>query len=546
MISAGNDAYTAEISETELSRLSAGWSLSLGGIAEELKIVAGTTEDEFLAIGSRLQGFYQRGVWVSSLASEMVVEVAGDHVSGAIDGLARTLDEMERYVGNAQREIEGSSATLSKILGLLDLLAGPLSGFKKLNRVLRMLGISTKIESARLGQIGAGFDTLAIDVGDLAIQVNEKAVVILARKDDLVRAIEHTLNGVLDLGARQQEQVLEILNKTRDGLVALTAINARCSSAVASIAAVSDEVSRSIGEVVMCMQTHDIVRQQIEHVDQALTELGERLSTGSVSADEVAWICELQSAQLNHAAGELDGAVQAIIVNLREVARKQSGLSAETRSMAGIADQTDGSFFNGMQRDISVVTVALQEGSKVNQSLSIAMGAVADTVREIASFVEDIEKIGEEIKLIALNAQIKSADTGDEGAALGVLAEAIQRISNDAIDHTSVVTQTLNAILSVTQGINDGVCFGISTLKMEVHGMVASLGSLVHLVREVNETLLRSLYRMDDAVTLLSSDIDQVTSGITVHRKVSQVLEGAVLGLGGIGKKARRLATASE
>ena len=66
-----------------------------------------------------------------------------------------------------------------------------------------------------------------------------------------------------------------------------------------------------------------------------------------------------------------------------------------------------------------------------------------ETVGEIATFVGDIEKIGEEIKLIALNAQIKSAYTGDEGAALGVLAEAIQRLSIDAIDHTGAVSAYL-------------------------------------------------------------------------------------------------------
>ena len=266
------------------------------------------------------------------------------------------------------------------------------------------------------------------------------------------------------------------------------------------------------------MQTHDIVRQQIEHVDQTLTELKERLGADSAGADEAACICELQAAQLRHAAAELDAAVQAIIGNLREVARKQSGLSAETRGMAGIADQTGASFFTEMQRDISVVSAALLESSKVNQSLCVAMGAVADTVGEIATFVGDIEKIGEEIKLIALNAQIKSAYTGDEGAALGVLAEAIQRLSIDAIDHTTVVSQTLQAIIAVTQGLNSGIRTETSTLEAEVRGMVANLSSLLELLRGVNEALLRSLGKMDDEVTRLSCDIDQVTSGITVHR----------------------------
>lgn len=542
MNAAGKDTNRQE---AEIKRLSAGWSTVLADQAAQLAVVSGTTEHEFLDIGGRLQDFYQRGIAISGLASEMVGEVAGDHVTGAMDGLGEMLDIMGHYVDRAQKEIDGSAETLREILRLLENVADPLSGFKKVNKVLRMLGISTKIESARLGQSAAGFDTLASDVGALSVQVNDKAAIILKRKDELARAIEQTLSGVLHSGARQHDQVIEILDRTRSSLQALTEINTRCASSVAAVSAVSDEVYRSIGDVVMSMQAHDIVRQQIEHVEESLAEVRQGLAVGSAGADAAACICELQIAQLRHASSELDTAVRTIIDSLREVARKQSGLSAQTSSMAGVADQAGGSFFTGMEKDISVVSDALLESSKVNRALCVAMGTVAETVGEIAAFVGDIEKIGEEIKLIALNAQIKSAYTGDEGAALGVLAEAIQRLSIDAIDHTGAVSATLQAIIAVTDSLNEGVCVETSGLESEVRGMVDRLSGLLHTLRQVNDTLQRSLRKMDDAVSLLSSDIEQVTSGITVHRQVAQVLEAAIQGLAGVVAEARIMAPAS-
>ena len=528
MISAGKDTVTAAASGAELSRLSSGWSTTLQGVVADLAVISGATEDEFLAIGGRLQEFYQRGAGISGLAQEMVGEVAGEHVTSAMAELDEMLDTMGRYVTRAQLEIDDSAGTLREILKLLDQVGEPLSGFKKVNKVLRMLGISTKIESARLGQKAAGFDTLASDVGDLSVQVNDKAAIILGRKDELARAIGHTLTGVLDSGAQQQSQVLAILARTRVSLEGLTAINARCSSAVAGISAVSDEVSSNIGDVVMSMQSHDIVRQQIEHVEQTLAELDRRLAGGQAGADDAACICDLQTSQLSHAAGELDGAVRTIIDSLREVARKQSGLSAQTSGMAGIADQAGGNFFSGMEQDISVVSEALLESSKVNRSLCVAMGSVADTVGEI--------------KLIALNAQIQSAYTGEEGAALGVLAEAIQRLSIDAIDHTGAVSGTLQAIIAVTQRLNDGVCGETTVLEAEVRGMVSKLTALLEVLRLVNETLRRSLSRMDAEVAQLSTDIERATAGITVQHKVAQVLERSLSGLSGIVKEARRIA----
>jgi methyl-accepting chemotaxis protein len=542
MIFAGKDTDASAASGKELGRLSAAWSTTLEGIAAELGMISGTTEDEFLAIGARLNDFHQRGCGISALATDMVGEVAGDHVTSAIEELGQMLDSMGRYVGRAQNEIDASAQTLREILGLLDEVSGPLSGFKKVNKVLRMLGISTKIESARLGQSAAGFDTLASDVGDLSVQVNDKAAIILNRKDELTRTIGQTLTGMLDSGARQHNQVMTVLDKTRASLEALTAINARCSSSVAGVSQVSEEVLRNIGEVVMSMQAHDIVRQQIECVERTLKELQGKFSTGQAGADDAVCICDLQSAQLRHAGGELDQAARTIIESLREVARKQSGLSAQTSGMAGVADQAGSSFFSEMEKDISVVSDALLESTKVNRSLCVAMGAVVDTVGEIATFVGDIEKIGEEIKLIALNAQIKSAYTGEEGAALGVLAEAIQRLSIDAIDHTGAVSGTLQAIIAVTQRLNEGVVCETSGLETEVHDMVARLSALLDVLRQVNETLRRSLCRMDDQVAQLSTDIEQVTAGITVHQKVARVLDRAVEQLSGISRDARQFA----
>jgi methyl-accepting chemotaxis protein len=543
MISIGKN--TAGESEADFSRLSASWSAALQGVADELGVISRSTEDEFLAIGAKLQEFYQRGGGISTLATEIVGEVAGERIAEAMQQLGEMLDEMERYVYRAQSEIDTSSLTLREILTLLEKVAGPLSGFKKVNKVLRMLGISTKIESARLGQSAAGFDTLASDVGELSVEVNEKAAIIIKRKDDLAGAIRQTLNGVLESGAQQHGQVISTLGKTRESLKELTAMNVLCSTSAAAVSAVSEEVSGSIGAVVMSMQTHDIVRQQIEHVDQALSELAGALGNGFAGADDAASICELQIAQLRHASGSFDSAVRTIIGSLRDVARKQGGLSAQTSNLAGKAEHSGSTFFCGMENDISLMSERLMDSSHVNRNLCEAMASVAATIGEIATFVADIERIGEEIKLIALNAQIKSAYTGEEGAALGVLAEAIQRLSIDAIDQTGAVSEILQTILEVTERLTGGVNAESSSLETEVATMVSTLSSLLEVLLGVKQQVSASLLRMDDEVSLLSNEIEEVTAGITVHGRVCAVLERAVEVLSGIISEGRRIAPAT-
>lgn len=525
--------------EADIKQVASSWAEALERVVSSLKVVSQTTEDEFLEIGGRLQEFHQRAGEISSAAAQIVGEVAGAEVASAMEGVGDILDEMSRYLERSRNDSGTSSETLHEVTHLLQQASAPLAGFKKINKVLRMLGISTRIESARLGQSAAGFDTLANDVGALSVQVSDKAAIIVGRKVDLDAAIGQTLNGILAVGLKQHAQVMGILGKTRESLGTLTGINTRCSAAAAEVSASSEELSRSIGQVVMSMQAHDIVRQQVEHVEEALLEVHSHLSQDSAGIEEVAGICELQGAQLKHAARELETAVQAIIMNLREIAGQQSGLSRETASLAGIADEAGSGFFGAMEQDLSLVTTTLTESAKVNDKLTDAMGGVTGTVREIAGLVGEIETLGEEIKLIALNAQIKSAYTGEEGAALGVLAEAIQRLSVEAIEHTGAVSNTLQGIHAVTERLNIGVSQENSILQEEVQRMVATLAGLLNTLRGVNLTLRNSLSRMDQEVHHLCADIERVTVGIKVHQKVTKVLGDAVLALEGILKEAR-------
>ena len=531
------------------SRISSAWPVHLGRMNERLSDVAGTTEDEFLAIGAKLHDFYRRAGEISDMSTDMAGQVAGEEISQAIKGLQEITARMGDYLTRKEQETEKSSQTLNNILQLLDNAAGPLSGFKKINKSLRMLGISTKIESARLGQSAAGFETLANDVTQLSVQVSDKAGTILEQKDSLSAVIRQTLVQVLSVGGEQRKQVRGILDKTRLSLAALTDVNERCSSAAAAISAASTEVSQNIGEVVTSMQFHDIVRQQIEHVAEALDDLCGRLNAYGTEenvavkqAEDAGAVCELQSAQLRHSGAELETAVQRIVENLRGIAAKEARMSEDTREMAGVADQTGSSFLTEMKDDLAVVATVLGKSSETNRTLAAAMNTVVETVGEIAGFVGDIENVGEEIELIALNAQVKAALTGEEGAALGVLAEAIQRLSVDAIMQTSAVSGTLKLITEATDGLCSSVNADASELDVEVQEMVDSLAGLLKSLQNVNENLGCCLSTMKEMVQSLSTDIENATTGITAHHKVTRVLNEVVEELSGVIGEARRIA----
>lgn len=504
------------------------WISTLEKSAIRLHGISGSSESEFLAIGSQLHDFYSRATAILEMSNEALRLVAGDDVLHAFKGLQEIMRMMNDYVGRAEEEAGGGVSNFSSILSQLDTVSQPLAGFKKINKSLSMLGISTKIESARLGQSAAGFDTLANDVSKLSVQVIEKSDTIMGQKEQLAELIRQTLSQLVSSAGVQTQTTRTILDKTSDSLEILNDVNARCSSAASVISGVSADVARNIGEVVTSLQFHDISRQQIEHVEETLHELISRLQGGDLNPrdliQDVGDLCELQAAQLQHARDEITGAVQSIISNLRAISCQESHLSDETRGIAGVADKASGSFFTDMEGDLSVVSDALGHSAEENRNISNAMNRVAGTVGNIARFVTDIETIGEEIELIALNAQIKAARTGSEGAALGVLAEAIQRLSHDTRIHTTVVSDALRSITDFIEGFCRGTDKDVADMEAEVRGMVADLKQLLQALREVSTNLVSLLERMNREVAELSSDIEAAIGGITVHEALGNEL----------------------
>ena len=442
------------------------WRGVLSPAIEILQRMAGTTENEFLQIGSEVQGFYQRSAEITQTSNQLLEVVSGERVHSLTCRLQQMMADMEAYLTAARTRSRESCSTLEQVQILLENLSEPLKGFQKMNKALRMLSISTKIESARLGEMGSGFVNLAIDVEKLSHQVNDKSAAILAHRNMMTTMIDSNLTGVRSSETAQDAKVASSLKSTASSLQELVSVNERCMQFGATVSTISAEVTGNISEVVSSLQMHDMTRQQVEHIVEAMERLLSDLPDTDVTAIdenrrqglivESGDVCELQEAQLRFSSTELYTAVCTVVENLRDAAFKQSLIADETRNVAGVADSSGSSFVDIMSHGMKEITAMLISCASADRDMSDTMKKVAQTIGEIASFVTDIEMIGSEIDLIALNAQIKAAHTGSEGAALGVLAEAIKRLSDEAVRQTDSVAATLKKIISATEHLSVG------------------------------------------------------------------------------------------
>lgn len=527
-----------------------GWGTLIAASTEQLRGMAGATEDEFLQIGSSLQSFYSRSVEITELARQLVSLVSGESLQEVTASLHKMIGDMETYLTGARARNTDGCATLEAVKTLLKEVSTPLEGFQKMNKTLRMLSISTKIESARLGESGSSFVNLAMDVEKLSHQVSEKSASILQQRQELAETINQSLTRVRADESAQDREVTRSIAAVLENLNQLTAVNERFSSCGAMVAAVSSEVSGDIGEVVASQQSHDITRQQIEHVVEALEKLFQKLqgwSTGSASSArdlviESGDVCELQEAQLHFAVSELSTAVEGILANLRDIAGREGNMADELLSLSGVASSGGRSFVDGVKEGMGAVTLILADCARMDAEMHLTMQSVASTVGRITSFVKDIKQIGSEIDLIALNSQIKAVHTGSEGAALAVLAEAIKRLSDEAVVQTAAVSGTLTSIQTTTEHLSQAEQSEetVSTLDLD-----NELVKVVESLECINAELFQLIQGIGDRVSSLNTDVDSLTSGIQIEATIRTITDAVLKDLQNIVDQSRALAPAS-
>ena len=144
-----------------------------------------------------------------------------------------------------------------------------------------------------------------------------------------------------------------------------------------------------------------------------------------------------------------------------------------------------------MTESIGEVMSGIRSFAEQGQGMALTMREVAQTVGDMASFVGDIEEVGSEIELIALNASIKAAHTGSEGAALGVLAMAIQGLSVEAREMTGRVSDILKAITEVSDKLQSNAASYLQT--DEVDDILAKFRELTELLGATNRRVTSEL-----------------------------------------------------
>jgi methyl-accepting chemotaxis protein len=522
------------------SDLSAAWKSRLQSLTRDLAIVNRETERDYLDIGSLLDQFHIRSKDIAHVSSSVSSSMAGAEITDVISELQRITERTRAYIDSSGDRLEKRKEVLKEAIEMIENMNEPVRDLRGIIRNMKYLGLSSKIHSAQIVKERSDFVVLADDIKKLSNIIESKSSEIKSNLSTLRTIIDHDGSGIIDIQTEHSLILRNILTEFSTIISSLQEKHELSKKKAERISELSTEVSTNISGIVESVQFHDIVRQQFEHVGEALVQLVDAIDSehDPVSNDSLGLIthvrdvCELQLTQIAHARDQLISSMRLITDNLETVSENATMMLNEARWIVAYDDRDDRSFMYEMERSLmtaSSAITAFSDDVESNRELTDTMKGIDGTANRMTSFISDMDEIESEIEVIALNASVKAAKIGESGLALGVVAQMMQKVSVKAHVITATISQFINTIKLAIKILSSQVSSDEDT--NEAGKIKYDLEETLRSLRNINDEIHNSLLSVSEKGEDLSVSIRETLKNIREHDLAGKVLDRVIEGL---------------
>ena len=287
--SAGNDQACLRPTHSEVEDFLRRWlglstaqSLMLQALVSELDIASGDTQASVLEICDRLEGIVGTTREQTKTVHQLVTSIQGVSVDGEVvclpnlaEDLGETLAQLTQKIASISTRGVSMSFALDGVLEDLGSVEGSVAGIDKINKRTSLLALNAKIEAARAGEAGRGFSVVADEVRELAMAVNQLAVVIKRQIKTIGAGLRNT-HGLLREVATvdMSEENLMACSRIKTVMRCLVDQNAHYAEMLKQSAATTEKIASDVSAVIVSMQFEDRAKQYLENVCKALGTLG--------------------------------------------------------------------------------------------------------------------------------------------------------------------------------------------------------------------------------------------------------------------------------
>ncbi|NVO12453.1 MAG: hypothetical protein HXX10_00285 [Rhodoplanes sp.] len=503
-------------------------------IAEALGAAAGLAEETFLQTGVRLGSSVDLLEHLTSLFGSLQGELGGDAFHRATEDLSQ-VGAKATALGGARRDERASLDRLTRVSAGL---RRRIDEIAKEIRTIDVLTINARITASGIGAAGTEFLDYIGGIGRSLAITNTN---LQHFRDDLVAVARHLAvasTGETVFATRHTETMAQVPRQLAHSLDLITARSRAAAEAAAAVGARSRKLADGVGRVVMALQVGDATRQRMEHVQASAGQLADL--AGATAADDrhapwadlgteerralVAAGCTLQAAQLGDAADELAREIAA-------VHRTLDGLAADAREIVRLGQTVYGSTAHGgesflceLEEDVSQAR-ALFEGFRTARES--ADGIIAEVLRIATRLVDHIgtvRAVEADIRIMGVNATLKSSRLGTVGKPLGVVAEELTLSSARTATEAVAATADVQAIVATAEALAGQ---NQAARLAEIAAVITAMDTAIARLHAVAETLGAALAALARDGAAVVSVLDETAAGLARAETIAAAIRHA-------------------
>lgn len=318
---------------------------------------------------------------------------------------------------------------------------------------------------------------------------------------DTIATLFHSYNEVSESTGKEYETILNISRNIEDIIIAMRDFAEKIETISVNI----DEISSATLELAASIEeVSDKVAKLFNHIDEVSTAIFQLIAISKElnnNLDNLRKITE----DTNAAMLEMEASIKEVEIKALETAKFTEEMEKDAQ----------------LGKEAILATESSMSKIKVSNDLSFnALTELSQDIKSIGKILQVIEDISEETALLALNAAIIAAQSGDQGKSFSVVAEEIKELAERTGVSTKEIASIIQNILAKGDKALNAITQSTRTIKEGVE--------LTSQTGEIFKKILQSIEKADERVREIAKANIEQSKGITHIAKSTEQINQMV------------------
>lgn len=266
--------------------------------------------------------------------------------------------------------------------------------------------------------------------------------------------------------------------------------------------------------------------ESLQNIIRDIAENAVNISTLATDMSSVSGMMSAGAEEVSAKSNSVASSAEEMSVNIRNMASSAEEINMSIQAIFSTADQMSNnmesvaSSIREMSHSIINISENAREGAQIStdtlkmaEKATVTMNTLGDAVKEIGVVIKIIRKIAEDTNLLALNARIEAASSGDAGRGFAVVANEIKELANQSGHAAQDVARRIEDVRRHTE---TAICVidNVSDIINTINDSVGGITRMVEQQTQASSEISSNVFQSNTGVSNIAESIAEISENV--------------------------------